>query len=161
MPTMRLSVLVLALALAAPLAAAPYALAGASDADGDGVADPIDACPDTAAYELVDDVGCSVCACDDDWSSRVWYLRCVYEEIRARREAGDLSSKDGRAVAKAARASTCGNPTRVRCCTMFPEKGKGICRVVDALRCNAELVGTDDVVDMGSGSCVPNPCVVP
>jgi hypothetical protein len=159
---MRLHVLVLVLSLVAPLATAtPRAWAGPPDADGDGVADRADACPGTAAYELVDDDGCSVCPCEHDWTSRVAYLRCVYDAARERREAGDLSARKGRAVAKAARASTCGRPTWVRCCIAFPEKGTGSCRVMDALRCDAELVRTEHVADAGPGSCLPNPCDVP
>jgi hypothetical protein len=159
MPPMRLRALVLALAFAVPLATGvPCALAGSPDADGDGVADVLDVCADTPPYEAVDAAGCSACPCDADWSSRTAYLRCVYGAVRARRQAGGLGTKDGRAIAKAARASTCGHATRVRCCVLFPEKGTGLCRVMDELRCDGEMLRTEAVVDAGGGSCLPNPC---
>jgi len=34
-----------------------------------------------------------------------------------------------------------------------------MCRIVDEMRCDASLVGGGTVLDLGSGSCFPNPCV--
>jgi hypothetical protein len=134
------------------------------DADADGVTDAADACPDSPPYELVDDAGCSVCDCDEDadgedWSSRGAYMRCVFDEIHARRLAKTLNRKQARLVVKAARKSSCGRVTDVRCCIMFPEKGTGMCKVMDELRCDEDLLGAAVVEDLGSGSCFPNPCV--
>jgi hypothetical protein len=153
------------LALAAPLATAPaHADALPSDADRDGVVDDVDACLDTAPYALVDATGCDVCDCDADaaggaWSSRTAYLRCVLDEVHARRADDRLGRKDARLVVKAARNSSCGYETRVRCCIMFPARNKGVCRIMDELRCEPSLIGADVVENHDSGSCFPNPCV--
>src|SRR4029077_1983480 len=79
--------LVVRLLLAAPPAAA--IVPTVDDADGDGVADTVDACPDTPARDLVDANGCSVCPCDQTadgaaWSSHADYVRCVVGEARRR-----------------------------------------------------------------------------
>jgi hypothetical protein len=150
----------LALALVASLATGPAgAQALPADADRDGVMDDVDLCEDSAPYELVDADGCAVCECDDAWDSRGQYLRCVYDEIHARRADGRLGRKDARLVTKAARNSTCGHDTKVRCCMMFAAKAEGMCRIMDELRCDAVLLHADAVVDLDSGSCFPNPCV--
>lgn len=154
---MRLrAALALALMLVAPVAAM-------GDVDGDGVADGVDACPDTALYDLVDATGCSVCDCDETaagepWAARRDYLRCMLDELHARRANGSLTRKEARPILRAVRNSTCGNEHAVRCCVMFPEKPTGMCRVMDELRCDDDVLHAD-VDDMGSGSCLPNPCV--
>src|SRR5262249_1789215 len=81
-------VLLLAVSSAAAQAVPP-------DADGDGVADAVDACPDTPPFDVVDASGCSVCECDPDpaWDSRLDYLRCVSAAVHARRADGTLSRK--------------------------------------------------------------------
>ena len=153
------------LALAAPFATVPaQADVLPSDADKDGVTDEADACPGTAPYALVDAVGCDLCACDGDaagktWSSRSAYLRCVFDEVHARRADGRLSRKDARLVVKAVRNSSCGYETRTRCCIMFPAGGKAMCRIMDELRCHPSLIGADVVENHDIGSCFPNPCV--
>jgi hypothetical protein len=129
-----------------------------ADADRDGVADDVDLCPDTPPYELVDADGCPVCDCDDAWDARGEYLRCINQEIRARRTDGRLTGKDARLVSKAARNSTCGYDTKVRCCIPLPGKPTGMCRIMDEVRCDATLLGADAVQDLDSGSCFPNPC---
>jgi hypothetical protein len=149
-------VLVLLLAVAsAPAQVLP------PDADGDGVTDAADACPDTPPFELVDASGCSVCECDPDpaWDSRLDYLRCVSAAVHARRADGTLSRKAGRAVLKAARNSTCGSDHMVRCCIMFPERDDGLCRIMDELRCDETIIHAETVEALDPGSCVPNPCV--
>ena len=159
------AVAVLALALAAPVAAGlAHAQALPADADKDGIADDVDECPESAPYDMVDGVGCAVCDCDenaagDDWSSRGDYLRCVLDEVHARRADGRLTRKASRLVVKAARNSTCGTDTKVRCCIMFAARPQGICKVMDEARCEAGLLGADVVEDIDSGSCFPNPCV--
>lgn len=156
-----LAAAVLAVALAVPLVPAR---ALAQDADADGVADTVDACPDSGAHALVDASGCDVCGCREDaalatWSSRGAYLRCVYDEVRARREAGMLTRKAARTVVKAARHSTCGQATKIRCCIMFAARDEGLCRVLDEIRCDEELLRAETVEDLGPGSCMPNPCL--
>ena len=156
---------VLLVALAAPVATAPaHADALPSDADKDGVMDDVDACLDTAPYTVVDAAGCDVCECDVDadgeaWTSRTAYLRCVLDEVHARRADGTLARKHARLLVKAARNSSCGYETRVRCCIMFPPKGKGMCKITDEVRCEAAFVGVNVVENHDSGSCFPNPCV--
>jgi hypothetical protein len=108
---------------------------------------------------MVDEDGCAVCECDDAWDARGQYLRCVYDEIHARRADGRLDRKEARLVSKAARNSTCGHDTKVRCCVMFAAKSDGMCKIMDELRCDAVLLGADAVEDLDSGSCFPNPCV--
>ena len=155
----------LALALLAPVATdLARAQALPADADRDGVTDDVDACPETPPYDMVDAAGCSVCDCDDDvtgepWSSRRDYLRCVLDEVHARRVGGELDRKAARLVLKAARSSTCGVDTDVRCCIMFTEKGSGMCRIMDEMRCDEAVLGASLVEDLDSGSCFPNPCV--
>lgn len=156
----------LAVSLAGPVAVVPAwsQVMPVSDADADGVPDDVDACLDSPPYELVDAQGCSLCDCegdanDDDWSSRGAYMRCVLGEIHARRLAKTITRKDARLALKAARNSTCGIATRVRCCIMFPGRPDGICRVMDELRCNEAVLNASTVEDHESGSCFPNPCV--
>jgi len=159
------AVAALVLALAAPLAAGlAHAEALPADADKDGVMDDVDDCLASALYEMVDATGCTVCDCDEDasgqeWSSRSAYLRCVLDEVRARRADARLDRKAARLVVKAARNSTCGYATKVRCCIMFVGKPKGMCKVMDELRCEASLLGAELVEDLDSGSCFPNPCL--
>jgi hypothetical protein len=153
---------VAALALAL-VASAATGRAGAqalpADADRDGVMDDVDLCPDSAPYEMVDQDGCAVCECDDGWDSRGEYLHCVYDELHARRADGRLSRKAARPVMKAARNSTCGYDTKVRCCIMFAARSEGMCKIMDEVRCDATLLGAETVEDLDSGSCFPNPCV--
>ncbi len=154
----------LGLVLVAPAIGLVHAQPLPADADRDGVPDDVDACPDTPPYDLVDDVGCSVCDCDDDgtgqaWASRSDYLRCVLAEVHARRLDGRLTRRAERPVIHAARSSTCGVDTNVRCCIMFDGRSEGICKIVDEMRCDDGLLGATTVEDLGSGSCFPNPCV--
>ena len=145
------AVAVLALALIAPIATGrANAQALPADADRDGVLDDVDACPDSGQHELVDAAGCSVCDCDEEWDSRGAYTRCVYDEVHARRGDGRLTRKAARLVVKAARNSTCGFDTKVRCCIMFSEKPEGMCRIMDELRCDESLLGAAVVVDLDS-----------
>ncbi len=146
-----------ALALAGPVTAGlGHAQALPPDADSDGVADDVDQCPDTPAYDLVGADGCSVCPCADDWKSRAGYLHCVLDEVHARRVDGALTRSAARPFVKAARSSTCGQDMKVRCCIMFPGRSEGMCRVVDEAACVGD---SGDGVSLGDGSCFPNPCV--
>src|SRR5262245_17781905 len=114
----------LALVLSLLLAAAAPALAldpSADDADGDGVADAVDACPDTPGGDLVDQDGCSVCPCDatvngDAWASHGDYVRCVVQEARQRVQGHVATKRAMRAALRTARRSTCGSSALTRCC---------------------------------------------
>jgi len=136
-----------------------------ADGDGDGVPDAVDACPDTQAYELVGADGCSVCDCEVDgagmpWESRRDYIRCVVAEVRARRIAHTIERSQARLALRAARNATCGGEYLVRCCIMFPVRPEAsLCRVMDELRCDADVLHAEVVDDLDSGSCLPNPCV--
>ena len=154
------AVAALVLALVAPIAPGQAgAQALPADADRDGVVDDDDLCPDSAPYEMVDADGCAVCECDDAWDSRGEYLRCIYDELHARRADGRLTRKAARLVTKAARTTTCGYENKVRCCVMFAAKSTGMCKIMDEVRCDATMLGADVVEDLDSGSCFPNPCV--
>jgi hypothetical protein len=145
------------LALAVVLAGASVASAQAppADTDQDGVVDAADACPGTPVYDLADASGCSVCDCGAE--SRRDYLRCVIAEVRARRIAGTIGRKAARLVLRAARSSTCGDETLVRCCIAFPGK-EAMCKVMVDSRCDEEVLRTAEVDDLDVGSCLPNPC---
>ena len=159
------AVAVLVIVLAAPFAAGlARAQALPADADRDGVTDDADACPDSAPYDMVDATGCSVCDCDDDatgepWASRAAYLRCVFTEAHTRRADGRLTRRAVRPVVRAARRSSCGVETDVRCCLMIEGRSEGLCKVMDELRCDAAPLGVAAAEDIGSGSCFPNPCL--
>jgi len=84
----------------------------------------------------------------------------VLDEVHARRADDPLGRKAAKLVVKAARNSTCGYPTKVRCCVMIYEKSTGMCKIMDELRCDEALLGADDVEDFDSGSCFPNPCAL-
>ncbi len=50
------------------------------DADGDGIPDDEDNCPNTAFGEIVNNFGCSIsdlCPCDNDWKNHGGYVKCV------------------------------------------------------------------------------------
>lgn len=80
-------------------------LGAGGDADGDGVPDGLDACPDTPAADVVDATGCPLCPCDGPraggaWRSHVAYVRCVRAAIGRR--------ADRRSTLRRARRSSCG-----------------------------------------------------
>ena len=95
----------------------------------------------------------------EPWADRGAYLRCVLAEAHARRLDGRLDRKASRLVIRAARNSTCGYETRVRCCIMFPAKSTGTCKIMDVVRCDVDALHAEVADDLGSGSCFPNPCV--
>jgi DNA-binding beta-propeller fold protein YncE len=91
---------------------------GTRDADGDGVDDPLDACPGTAPGDLVGADGCSVsqrCPCAGprdglEWPNHGAYVTCV---TRVRPEfvaAGILTRREAAAVVRRAARSQCGGP---------------------------------------------------
>jgi hypothetical protein len=130
-------------------------LSPADDVDGDGIPNPADACPQSDDGEVVGDDGCSVCPCDTDpagvrWESHAAYVRCVRDQSRVQRLAGDLTSPERRDAIMHALRSTCGRPETTRCCD---PAGLGP-------RCNIRLPEecAESWIDIGPGSCVPNPC---
>ncbi len=152
--------LVLVLALAPALRAQE-----AIDLDADGVGEALDACPDTPLGDLVGPDGCSLCPCegpadvDRPWVARFEYFRCVVAAARAKREDG-LSRRAYRDALRHARLASCGDPVKTRCCFYRDENDdQGSCRIVDADRCDADLMHTYDAEDMDPGSCLPSPCV--
>jgi hypothetical protein len=151
----------LALGLLAP---AIPAAAQAPDADGDGVADAADVCPETAAGTLVGEDGCAACACDGDaegvaWPSRYHYFRCVVTAARAARNAGIVDRRAYRTFVRQARLSNCGSPALARCCLFrAADDTEGRCRMMPLQRCDADVMRVDAATDLGPGTCLPNPC---
>jgi hypothetical protein len=154
--------------LACALAVSLASVAGAADipdADGDGVADAVDACPNTADGDFVGPDGCTICPCEqrldgETWASHGEFLACVGAEAR-----NVLSRRATRAALRRARNSTCGNDDLVRCCVFQNDDAMtGRCRVMTGDACDA----LDDSLfddpngasawDFDSGSCLPNPC---
>ena len=125
------------------------------DRDADGLADDLDACPESPAADLVGDDGCSVCPCDADvngvpWESRLAYIRCVREATRDRRADGGLTYDEGRDSVIHGLVSTCGRPELTRCCVARDEGDR--CQITTPEECAS---GGSDI---GDGSCKPNPC---
>jgi hypothetical protein len=168
MPRARLATALAATLLALALAA-PGAARAVEDADGDGVADATDACPDTAAGELVAPDGCTVCPCEATvggapWGTHQAYVQCVVAAARAARGAHRGSRRSLRQAIRRAKRSTCGNDDQTRCC-VFPDdpdldadEVTGRCRVTTVDACDS-LADEVDAEDWGPGSCTPNPCV--
>src|SRR5438477_61345 len=156
----------LALLLALFLADAPAVAAEptADDGDGDGVADAVDACPDTPAGDLVDPDGCSVCPCDASVDGAAWgahgnYVRCVVQQARQRLQDHVVTKRAMRAALRTARGSPCGSSTLTRCCVYADDDADvGACKMMSPDACD-KLSDQVDAEDEDSGSCVPNPCV--
>ncbi len=139
-----------------------------SDTDGDGVADAVDACPDTDVADVVGPDGCTLCSCENGvdgagWSSHGEYLSCMRTAIRTGRKSGALGASDARRLMRAARFSTCGSPALVRCCVFAKfDDDVGSCRIMSEDACNAlddRLFDNDGEADSeDAGSCLPNPC---
>jgi len=141
-----------------------------ADGDGDGILDASDDCPSTPLGELVGDDGCAVCPCDaaadgTPWESRLAYMHCVRTEARAQLDAGWLTAAEERWVLRSAHLSTCGRSERIRCCSYAegdetrPPRTK--CRVTTPSRCVPRSARVEWTENLDTGSCVPNPCVLP
>lgn len=160
------SLLALCLALALPGAARAQEDA---DADWDGVADAVDACPDTALEDLVGPDGCVICSCEEGtdgtgWSSHRAYVACVRRGVKAMRADGVVDGPAARQLVRAAKASTCGSPDMIRCCVFQSiDDEVGRCRIMSEDACDAlddrlwDLDG--EANDEDTGHCTPNPCV--
>jgi hypothetical protein len=160
----------LTIALCLALAAAPrMATAQIEDWDEDGVADAVDACPDSETADLVGPDGCVVCSCDGGldgagWASRKDYLTCVRRWVKNAKASGTVDAAAGRELVRRSRTSTCGNPSLVRCCVYQRYDDEvGRCRVMTEESCDAlddRLFDSDGGADNeDTGSCLPNPCV--
>jgi len=126
------------------------------DRDGDGVADDVDACPDSAPGDAVGDDGCTVCPCaaqadGTPWDSHSDYVRCVRGAVYHGRDVGRLGFLDGRELVIRALIATCGRSDLTRCCV--PQRDGNRCQITTPDEC-AGLEGTD----IGTGSCHPNAC---
>jgi hypothetical protein len=157
-----------AMALLLLFASAPAIRAqAAADLDTDGVADAVDACPDTEPGDLVGPDGCASCPCDGPanadraWSARYEYLQCVVETARMLRDDAIISHRGYRDALRHARLSSCGESTKTRCClyrNVDDETGR--CRIMDADRCDPGVMHQFDADDVDEGSCLPNPCAL-
>jgi hypothetical protein len=157
------------LAALALLTAVPVCAQGIVDFDEDGVADAVDACPDTDSPDLVGPDGCTIASCDDGingagWSSHQAYVAFIASWTKAGKAAGTLTAREARQLIRKAKNSTCGDPSRVRCCVYRDfDDDVGSCRIMTEGACDAlddrlfEQDGMADVED--SGGCLPNPCV--
>ena len=92
-------------------------LSRVTDADGDGVDDPFDLCPDTAAGKPTDADGCSVaqlCPCEgrdgEDWRNHGHYVVCVIRAAVSVGKHNDLGPAELRGLVPAAARSACGRP---------------------------------------------------
>ena len=165
MRTARCLVLVLAGVLALATVR-PAAAQVDTDADGDGVTDVLDQCPDTPTGELVETDGCSVCPCDEAadggaWTSHQAYVGCVVGEVKARRAAGEMRGRAARAAIKTAKRSSCGNENLTRCCVYANfDDDVGSCHLMAPDACTAldDRLDDGEADDIGGGSCLGNPC---
>lgn len=94
------------------------------DADGDGVIDEDDLCPDSASGVLVDQFGCSgeqnvINACDCNvgdagmpWKNHGQYVSCVAHAKNIEVNNGLLTEEEGDALTEAAGESSCGKKSK-------------------------------------------------
>ena len=138
------------------------------DTDNDGVVNYLDRCPGTPLADLVGGDGCSICDCAEmpdanESSSRKAYMRCVKSEATRRRVTDMLTGEEMRVVLRRAKNSTCGTVDLTRCC-FYPRLDKerrvnvGRCRIMRWKRCARKIKRYGRAEDLGTGSCLPNPC---
>jgi hypothetical protein len=95
---------------------AAFSLTGETDADGDGVADSLDACPGTVAGAIVDANGCSIdqlAPCSGPASGGVWknhgqYVSSVAHATQAFLAQGLITEAQAEAIITQAAESNCG-----------------------------------------------------
>ena len=81
------------------------------DADGDGIADVVDQCPDSPAGELVQWNGCTVaqsCPCEGTWANNGAYNACVREAVSTLVSDGTLSNNEKGQYQKQVKLPGCG-----------------------------------------------------
>jgi hypothetical protein len=95
---------------------ASFSLVGETDADGDGVGDSLDLCPETTAGALVDGHGCSIeqlAPCNGPASGGLWknhgqYVSTVAQVVEAFLEQDLISEELAEAIVAQAAQSDCG-----------------------------------------------------
>jgi len=95
---------------------AAFSLSGETDADGDGVADSLDACPDTEAGAIVDANGCSIdqlAPCSGPTSGGTWknhgqYVSAVAHVAEAFLALRLITENQAEAIVSQAAQSNCG-----------------------------------------------------
>jgi hypothetical protein len=153
-------VLGISIAVALALTVASPARAQTMDSDGDGVADAVDACPNTPYKDLVRPDGCSVCPCVASWSSHQAYVACVSYEATQRFMRGAMTRKQKDAAVSGATNSTCGvTPMVTRCCVWrkLVYGSFGACTFKAPADCKYVVLGKW-AEDRGQGTCDYNPC---
>ena len=99
---------------------AAFSLTGETDADGDGVGDSVDLCPDTPAGAIVDANGCSIdqlapCAgpaSGGTWKNHGQYVSAVAHAAEEFRELGLITQAEAEAIVVQAAQSDCGKARR-------------------------------------------------
>jgi outer membrane protein assembly factor BamB len=87
------------------------------DADGDGVPNGRDVCPDTASGAVVNAQGCSIaqlCLCDGNSRNHGEYVRCVIDHAGDFHRAGLIDAAERKAIVAEAARADCGRPARSR-----------------------------------------------
>ena len=95
---------------------AAFSLSGETDADGDGVGDSLDQCPDTAPGAIVDSNGCSIeqlAPCVGPASGGLWknhgqYVSSVAQVVESFLAQGLISETQAEAIVSQAAQSDCG-----------------------------------------------------
>ena len=88
-------------------------------------------------------------------------MKCIKGEVRRRVLLGLLTHREGRMAIKRSRRSTCARVAATRCCiaNLRPDgtPRRSQCRTIPAAAC---VAGSrfDLAVDIGPGTCFPNPC---
>ena len=99
---------------------AAFSLSGETDSDGDGIADSLDQCPDTAAGSVVNANGCSLdqlapCAgpaSGGAWKNHGQYVSAVAHVSEEFLEQGLISQADQDVIVAKAAQSNCGSKSR-------------------------------------------------
>lgn len=84
-----------------------------TDADGDGIPDDQDVCPNSPLGAVVDATGCSIqdlVPCSAPWESHDDYVRAVKNQSEAFYQGGFITARERKAIQKQAQDSICGAP---------------------------------------------------
>jgi hypothetical protein len=85
---------------------------GRPDADGDGIPDDEDNCPETPAGSVVNAEGCAIvqlCPCEHAWKNHGAYVRCVAPAAEDFVAADLITEAEKDAIASEAAQSSCGD----------------------------------------------------